>query len=199
MSLPNVKDEKRIFFRERRALHCQDVDKQILEKISCQLENLAIEKDPAAHVGIYWPLPGEVDLRPLLQSIELPFALPCCEPDNSMTYRPWRGERLLRDACLIPAPINENVISPKEMSIIFVPALSVDVFGIRLGYGKGFFDRLRSSSLWQSVPSFVVLPETCVSSDALPRDTWDVPFDGWICESGIHYCLESFDKTEISS
>ena len=68
--------------------------------------------------------------------------------------------------------------------LLFVPALAVDKTGIRLGYGGGYYDRLRSRQDWTNVPAWVVLPETCVSKELLPRDPWDIPFSGWISEQG---------------
>jgi 5-formyltetrahydrofolate cyclo-ligase len=64
-----------------------------------------------------------------------------------------------------------------------VPALAVDQSGIRLGYGGGWYDRLRQDQTWQQVPALVVLPQCCVV-EQLPRDPWDVPFAGWITETG---------------
>jgi 5-formyltetrahydrofolate cyclo-ligase len=60
----------------------------------------------------------------------------------------------------------------------------VDPRGIRLGYGGGYFDRLRAQPAWRSVPALVVLPRACLATSPLPTDPWDVPFDGWICETG---------------
>ena len=37
-------------------------------------------------------------------------------------------------------------------------------------------------SKWKSIPSLGVLPKVCVSKKPLPRDSWDIPFDGWINE-----------------
>ena len=68
--------------------------------------------------------------------------------------------------------------------LLLVPALAIDRTGIRLGYGGGYYDRLRADPTWASVPAWVVLPSACISSEPLPRDAWDVPFTGWITEHG---------------
>ncbi len=136
------------------------------------------------YIGIYWPLPGEIDLRKLKESIKAKFALPCCNKQGEMNYRKWSNIPLSNDYCGIPSPLLEPIISPEEMGVIFVPALSVDKNGTRLGYGGGFFDRLRKNSIWRSVISVVVLPEACFSKKLLPYDEWDIPFNICITENG---------------
>ena len=79
----------------------------------------------------------------------------------------------------------EEVIKPTDISILFVPAIAIDQEGYRLGYGGGYFDRLRHRDLWFSIPSFVVISNNCISREPLPRDGWDLPFNGWISEKGL--------------
>ncbi|MEC7393175.1 MAG: 5-formyltetrahydrofolate cyclo-ligase, partial [Cyanobacteriota bacterium] len=50
--------------------------------------------------------------------------------------------------------------------------------------GGGYYDRLRADPAWAAVPAWVVLPSTCLAAEALPRESWDVPFTGWITEQG---------------
>ena len=41
------------------------------------------------HVGIYWPLPGEADLRPLREGPHPPLALPVADGNGRLIYRSW--------------------------------------------------------------------------------------------------------------
>ena len=75
--------------------------------------------------------------------------------------------------------------SPDALGLLLVPALAMDRRGIRLGYGGGWYDRLRAEPAWRTVPALAVLPAACVV-EALPRDGWDVPFAGWLDERGLH-------------
>jgi len=103
-----------------------------------------------------------------------------------LVYRPWRpGAPLAADACAIPAPTTA-ALEPGALGLLLVPALAFDpASGIRLGYGGGWYDRLRADPAWAAVPALVVLPAVCLAV-ALPRDGWDVPFRGWLDEHGLH-------------
>jgi len=41
----------------------------------------------------------------------------------------------------IPEPIDGTTIAPEELELIFVPLLTFDRQGYRVGYGKGFYDK----------------------------------------------------------
>ncbi len=138
------------------------------------------------YIGIYWPLKGEVDIRFIKEINNQKTALPYSSKNKGIRYYHWSNNNLKLDSNKIPAPIGENPIKPSDISILFVPALAIDQEGYRLGYGGGYFDRLRQKDLWSSIPSFIVISNNCISEKPLPRDKWDLPFNGWISEKGLH-------------
>ena len=138
------------------------------------------------YIGIYWPLKGEIDIRFIKDTINEKIALPSSSKVKGIRYHHWSNTKLELDSNRIPSPIGEKALDPKDISIIFVPAIAIDEMGYRLGYGGGYFDRLRQKDLWYSIPSFVVISENCISREPLPRDKWDLPFSGWISEKGLH-------------
>jgi 5-formyltetrahydrofolate cyclo-ligase len=103
-----------------------------------------------------------------------------------LVYRPWRGgDPLEPDGCRIPAPLAGAGELPAEaLGLLLVPALACDSSGIRLGYGGGWYDRLRADLAWAQVPTVAVLPRGC-RVERLPRDPWDVPLQGWLDEDGL--------------
>lgn len=144
----------------------------------------------AGHLGLYWPLPGEPDLMPLLPNLwGWSLALPCSDGQGGMSYRPWDGGPLDDcDGCGIPAPIGSPPLQSHQLQLLLVPALAVDHSGIRLGYGGGYYDRLRGEASWRQRQALVVLPTNCISHEGLPREPWDQPFHGWVCEQGVTWC-----------
>ena len=138
------------------------------------------------YIGIYWPLRGEVDIRFIKEISNIKTALPSSSKIKGLTYHHWSNNQLELDSNKIPAPLEESPIKANDISILFVPAIAIDQFGYRLGYGGGYFDRLREKDSWNSIPSYVVISNNCISKNPLPRNKWDLPFNGWISEKGLH-------------
>lgn len=145
---------------------------------------------PPLRLGLYWPIGAEPDLRPLADHLPSPWrshlALPAIRGDR-LLYLPWQpGDPLAPDGVGIPAPLGEGGLEPAQLGLLLVPALAVDHGGVRLGSGGGWYDRLRATPSWRAVPALVVVPAACVVP-RLPRDSWDVPFPGWLQESGVRW------------
>ena len=138
-------------------------------------------------IGIYWPLADEVDLRPLRQ--QGPVALPVADGHGGLVYRRWgcdgaTSQILQPDGCGIPAPSAGRTLQPEELACLLVPALAIDHRGVRLGYGGGYYDRLRQQAPWRAVRALVVLPSACITDAPLPQDPWDIA-DGLISEKDL--------------
>jgi 5-formyltetrahydrofolate cyclo-ligase len=152
---------------------------------------------PGRRLGLYWPVGSEPDLRALAALLPDRLALPAIRPwsggsaagvngEQRLVYLPWSpGQALANDGCGIPAPVEGAPLEAGELGLLLVPALAVDGAGLRLGSGGGWYDRLRGDAAWGAVPALAVLPAACVTA-SLPGDAWDVPFDGWLDESGPH-------------
>jgi 5-formyltetrahydrofolate cyclo-ligase len=148
------------------------------------------------------PLPSSALPSPALPSPALPspalsappwtLALPAIastaeDHQLGLRYRPWQpGDPLAADDCGIAAPLACPPLPASAMAALLLPCLALDGRGLRLGYGGGWFDRLRAQPAWRAVPALGVLPAACLVA-ALPRDSWDVPLDGWIDECGLHW------------
>lgn len=144
-----------------------------------------------SRLGLYWPVGHEPDWRPLLErwpeALRQRLALPVvrCEGGvGRLTYGAWHPADPLRaDGCGIPAPVAAAPLEADALALLLVPALAIDQRGIRLGSGGGWYDRLRADPAWRQLPALAVLPAACLAP-SLPADPWDVPFTGWLDESG---------------
>ena len=180
----NLKEIHRSNFKKIRKKMLPQVESQIIQEVTKVIENLFLTEQIPGFLGLYWPLNSEVDLRCLKGNRKIPIALPASHKGGQLTYHHWDESPLKKDFNGIPAPIDQPILKAKEIGLLLVPALAIDQNGYRLGYGGGYFDRLRAEKAWKSVPALVVLPKACVAKELLPKDGWDIPFDGWINEDG---------------
>ncbi len=180
----NSKETQRSNYKVIRNKVLPQVENLIIEKVTERIQIFLTTHKQKGFLGIYWPLHGEVDLRGLKVNLTIPIALPASREKGLMTYHPWTDSQLRKDFYGIPAPLDEPILKPQDMSLLLVPAIAIDQHGYRLGYGGGFFDRLRAKKDWRSIPALVILPKACVSKEPLPKNSWDIPFDGWINEEG---------------
>ena len=135
------------------------------------------------YIGIYWPLKNEVDIRSLKKKFSL--ALPRCKNKKELLFHPWEEKPLTKDSEGKLSPNNSPPLSHLQISMIFVPCLSVDKNLTRLGYGGGYFDRLREDKNWRAIPCIGVLTSNCVSNHSLIKADWDIPLSGFITEKEI--------------
>jgi len=97
---------------------------------------------PGAIVGGVWPLPGEIDLRPLLGELFARghrIALPVTTPrGHAMHFREWTPESVM-----VPGRFGTTHTEGADLvpEYILVPLLAFDRKGNRLGYGAGHYDR----------------------------------------------------------
>jgi 5-formyltetrahydrofolate cyclo-ligase len=97
---------------------------------------------PGAVVAGFWPLPGEIDIRPLLHALAtvgyevvLPVTAGRGKP---LIFRKWNVD----DALLVGLYGTKHT-DGVEMTpdFILMPLLAFDAMGNRLGYGSGYYDR----------------------------------------------------------
>ena len=156
---------------------------KVEKNVKLYVDSFVKEFKNIGYIAIYWPLKNEVDIRSLKEKNSL--ALPRCTDKKELLFYPWDETPLTKDSEGILSPNNSFSLSFKEISIILVPCLSVDKNLIRLGYGGGYFDKLRRDQNWKNVPCIGVLTSNCVSTIPLTRAEWDIPLSGFITEKEI--------------
>jgi 5-formyltetrahydrofolate cyclo-ligase len=136
-----------------------------------------------AVVAGYWPMPGEIDIRPLLLALlgrGHAVLLPETPPrGNPLLFRHWRpGTKML------PEPFGTSrPDAPRGTPThLLVPLLAFDVHCNRLGYGGGYYDRTIPT-----LPGVVTIGCAFAAQqvDELPVLPHDAPLDAIATEDGV--------------
>ena len=183
MSITDKKNLERITFRKIRDESSLTDRKNVEINVKIYINSFLKKTKKINHIGIYWPLKNEVDIRSLKDKFSL--ALPRCEKNKKLSFYSWDEKPLAKDFEGILAPTKSNLLTYKDISVIFIPCLSVDKNFIRLGYGGGYFDKLREDKHWQDIPCIGLLTSNCFSKISLTKAFWDIPLSGFITEKEI--------------
>ncbi|MBO1900745.1 5-formyltetrahydrofolate cyclo-ligase [Leucobacter weissii] len=142
----------------------------------------------ARRIACYLPLPTEPDTRGFLRwagakGIEV--LLPSARPDGLLDWIVDGDEGTVAGAFGIPEPVGEHLspLAVGEVDLMLIPACAVDLRGVRLGWGRGYFDR-SLASMARRPPVFAVVHESELV-DELPFEPHDVPVDGAVTPARI--------------
>ena len=139
--------------------------------------------------AIYSAADGELDTAPIIDYLLATgrvVALPVVNRAGAMDfYRVTATTPLLmnRFGILEPDPMTATYVPRLALDIVFAPLVAFDNRGHRLGMGGGYYDRFLM--LRGRKPLVVGLAHALQQVDSLPRETWDVPLDAAVTESGL--------------
>ena len=135
-------------------------------------------------VALFWPLPGEVDLRPLADSLRqsgVPVALPAVVGPRELAWRRFEGAERLAEArwgLREPGP-DADPVAPDALAVVAVPGLAFGRDGSRLGYGGGFYD----AALAETTALRVGVALSWALVDAVPTEPHDARLDAVVTEA----------------
>ena len=135
----------------------------------------------ARAVGAYMPLPDEVDITPLFQSLEKTFYIPAFD-EASGGYRMARMTMELKKGRFgIPEPAVPVFATEDELDLIIVPGVAFDRTGHRVGRGGGFYDRLLPQ--YRAVRAGICFGFQCL--EPIPAQEHDIRMDWVVTEVQI--------------
>jgi 5-formyltetrahydrofolate cyclo-ligase len=141
-------------------------------------------------VSAFWPMPGELDLRPLLEALHARgcvCALPVVVSRHApLVFRTWEpGVALVTSRFGIAEPGAERPEARPEHAL--VPLLAFDDEGYRLGYGGGFYDRTLAALRADVAGPFVAIGVGLEAQrrPSLPREPFDQRLDWLVTEQAV--------------
>ena len=162
----------------RSTLTIQEVNERVAEHLSAWRPF-----QQAEHVLTYLAFGSEISLESLPEQEKTFYVTRTWETDRDLTvHRLDDGLEVHPYGYRQPAATTAKV-DPKALDLALVPGLCFDLKGTRLGYGRGYYDRLLPK-LRQDVPLVGIITDALVVSD-LPRDAFDVPMTHLVTETGV--------------
>jgi len=155
----------------------------------------AVHLPRGAAVSGYWPLAGELDIRPLLHQIHdqgHPIGLPVViGKGQPLLFRRWSpGMVLVQGSFRVLTP--PEGVPEIEPQVLLVPLLAFDAAGYRLGYGGGFYDRTlekRRREAHSGHPIVAIgMAFAAQEAESLPRGPFDQPLDWIATEAWARKC-----------
>jgi 5-formyltetrahydrofolate cyclo-ligase len=173
--------------RERRRIMPSTEREAAAAGLTANLERLAQEHGVRS-LAAYLSRPDEPNIRPFLRWAHdrgIRVLLPVSRIDGLLDWAPYDGGEEEDDPFGMPAPTSA-LLSPNaicEVDLILVPAASVDRTGMRLGWGRGYFDKTLGS-MEKRPPVYAVLFESELVHE-VPAEVHDQRVDGVVRPSGI--------------
>ena len=185
---------------QKRAEFSREERKEMDRDIAAGLIDSPLFKK-ASMLLIYAPLENEINLLPVAHVARkrgMPIAFPRCDKEtNTMQfYFLPEGQKLLPGAYGIPEPPEDAPLCiPDERALCIVPALSYDLSGNRIGYGKGYYDRYLATFPGVTVGTTYA----SILLKNVPTEAHDLPVDWLFTERGFYRCGKTVEEETTPS
>ena len=187
--MKKIKDEIRKEFSAKRDMLPEAERKEKSEKI-CSIAKELVSFRHAEVILLYSPIKSEIDVLPIAEyalSKGKAIAFPRCNTeDRTMKFHFVTSlDQLKEGAYGIKEPTEDapvyDPLEDKRVAVCYVPGLTFDVYGYRLGYGKGYYDKFLNS--YSGCTIGVTYTELIAPS--LPRGKFDIPCNIMLTEKGV--------------
>lgn len=154
----------------------QAAQKEEAARVIAELEALLPDLSGKVVAG-YWPIRGELDLRPWMTRIHetgAQVALPVVEEKGRpVAFHAWAPRcAMTRGIWNIPVPRDAAARTP---DVVIVPLLGVDGACYRLGNGGGYYDMTLAALAHR--PRIIAVGQGFCRIDTIFPQPWDVPMD----------------------
>ncbi len=147
-----------------------------------------VEKEGARSLSAYLSRPDEPPTRAFLGwacDRDIRVLLPVAREDGLLDWAIYDSSEEGEDILGMPVPTGELLgpIAINEVDLIIVPAAAVDRSGMRMGWGRGYFDKTLGS-MENCPPVYAVIFDN-EFVDTVPSEVHDQRVGGIVTPSGI--------------
>lgn len=185
LGVDNEKRALRAEIRERRRITPTHERELATASLTANLVELA---GGIQSLAAYLSTPDEPNTRPFLawaheQGIRV--LVPFSRDDGLLDWAPYDGNDEGLDALGMPVATTDRLgpIAINAVDLILVPAACVDVAGMRMGWGRGYFDKTLGS-MERRPPVYAVIFDSELR-DSVPCEAHDQHVDGVVTPSGV--------------
>ncbi|TDN42640.1 5-formyltetrahydrofolate cyclo-ligase [Curtobacterium flaccumfaciens] len=185
--LGNEKRALRAELRQRRRTRTTTERDADTEALTATLQRFAEERQVHS-LALYLSAPDEPNVRPFLNwafTHDIRVLLPITREDGLLDWAVDDGASETEGILGMPEVVGE-VLSPLalgEVDAILAPAAAVGHDGVRMGWGRGYYDKTLGS-MANRPPVYAVIFDA-EYLDEVPREAHDEPVDGIITPSRI--------------
>lgn len=184
----DAQGEKRAIRAQVRAsrLARSDDERRAADEAIAAMTIAYLQEVGAREVAAYLALPEEPGTTGILawaHANGVRVLLPIARQDGLLDWAE-QGDTIAEGALGLPEPTGE-VLPPTalcDVDVILAPAAAVDRRGMRLGWGRGFFDKALGALGHRPPVHALVFDDEIL--DAVPAEAHDQPVDGAITPSG---------------
>jgi 5-formyltetrahydrofolate cyclo-ligase len=186
--------ESKIKLREKLLALRAQIDRDLVEVVSQSIWSLLQQNadyKKSTMVAAFTSIRGEIDTYLILEGILAAgkkLALPHVSKDKSQLrfYEVKNLNHLTPGefGILCPPPI--HAVPMDAVDLMLVPGLAFDHQGFRLGFGKGYYDRILPHMRPDAVSIGLCYSFQVV--DQVPAGTHDIPVKALLHEKGMEYC-----------
>lgn len=187
------RQEFRKLIREKRNALSSDTQFQAGLDLVQQFSQLA-EIKTAQHIAIYLSADGELDTKPLIESLwqqgkstYLPVIHPFSKGQLLFLHYVNDEQLVYNKYGILEPALDIRALKPvRELDVICTPLVGFDSVGHRLGMGGGYYDRTLSH--WFSTGEGakpIGIAHDCQHVERLPVESWDIPLPKIVTPSQI--------------
>lgn len=179
--IEQAKRALRADLRERRNALSAAALERAATGVTAQLDAL-VERLGARRVSCFLSTPTEPGTRAFVEAAVargIRVLLPISRNDGLLDWAVAQSDGDVTEGLFgLPEPVGEVLgpIAVNDVDLLIIPAAAVDRSGMRLGWGRGYFDKT-IGSMERCPPVYAVVFDTELIDD-VPRDVHDQPVTG---------------------